>query len=152
MIDFNGIVNPFKVILCQVVRESRSLYIYIYTFYVVVSLAHGPIEYEYFLKIYLIHRWDPNRYYHSGSEWAWEGCHWKGYSTLPRSPALKPDHPMQFSVISRTPLFSGRVLHLYSGYSQRILWPTDWLISDLNKMREYKQRKDRENVHKRDGK
>ena len=35
-------------------------------------------------QIYLSKRWDPNRYYHSGSEWNWEWWQWRDtpYSTI----------------------------------------------------------------------
>ena len=35
-----------------------------------------------FKQLYLTHRWDPNRYHHSGSEWNWEWWQWKSDSTL----------------------------------------------------------------------
>ena len=49
----------------------------------------------------------------------------KGYSTLPKLPELKPYHQMQFSVISRTPLFfgGGEILSLCRGYSWYIESP-----------------------------
>ena len=50
----------------------------------------------------------------------------KEYSTLPRVLKLEPHHLIQFSVITRTPLFSGMdVLSLCREYSQTILSPTD---------------------------
>ena len=33
----------------------------------------------------------------------------KGYSTLPRSPELKPHHQIQFNIIPRMPVFLGWV-------------------------------------------
>ena len=48
----------------------------------------------------------------------------KGYSTLPRSPELKPHQKMQFSVILRT-LFWGGVLSLCRGCSQCTVNPAD---------------------------
>ena len=46
------------------VRESCSLYVHIYIFFLVSFLksffANSPIE------------WNPNRYYHSRSEWTWK--------------------------------------------------------------------------------
>ena len=51
---------------------------------------------------YLIHWWDPNRYYHSGSEWLWEYWQWRW-----------------FSVISRT--LDGKGLNLLQGCSWYIL-------------------------------
>ena len=51
--------------------------------------------------VYLTHRWDPNRCYHSGSEWSWGVMAMKGFT--PHSPGLqKPRHQMQFNVIPRT--------------------------------------------------
>ena len=43
------------------------------------------------------------------------------YSSLLRAPELEPHHPMQFSVIPRTPLLGRNVLSLYKGYSLHIL-------------------------------
>ena len=42
-----------------------------------------------FKQIYLTHRWDPNRYYLSGS--------------MKNAPELESQHGMQFSVIPRIP-------------------------------------------------
>ena len=50
---------------------------------------------------YLSHSWNPDRYYHSGSEWTWEQWQLKGSSTFPRTiviPDQYPCHRMQFKV------------------------------------------------------
>ena len=54
---------------------------------------------KFFKEIDLTHWWDPNWYYHSGSNGS------EGYSKLPRSPQLEPPHQMQFNVILRIPFF-----------------------------------------------
>ena len=43
-----------------------------------------------FIHIYLTHRWDPNKYYHSGSDLRAMAI--KECSTLPRAPELEPHH------------------------------------------------------------
>ena len=57
MIDFNGKSNQSKVILSLEIRELCPLYIHIY-------IAHCAIKII-FKQIYLIHRCEPNKYYHS---------------------------------------------------------------------------------------
>ena len=70
--------------------------------------AHGPIKYELFKLISLIHIWDPYRYNNSRSGVTWEKRQWHGgYPTFPRFPELKPHHQIQFSVILRTLLSFG---------------------------------------------
>ena len=49
--------------------------------------------------LYLIHRWDTNRYYHLV---VLRVMVKKMYSTFLNAPELEPHHQMQFSVISRT--------------------------------------------------
>ena len=55
-------------ILCQVVWNHIH-YVHIYIFWVVVFCAQRPIKIQIFKQIYLNHKWDPNRYYHSRLEW-----------------------------------------------------------------------------------
>ena len=45
-----------------------------------------------FNQIYLFHRWNHNRYYHSGSEWTYESWQRRGGSTLPKPPELESYH------------------------------------------------------------
>ena len=69
----------------------HSLYFHIYIF-LVVSLRgfffgtkSNQIQII-FKQIYLTHRWDPIRYYHSRSEWTWEWWQWRG---TPHSPVCQ---------------------------------------------------------------
>ena len=44
---------------------------------------------DYMVSSMPIHRWKPNRYYYSESEWTWEWWQWK---STPHSPELDPYH------------------------------------------------------------
>ena len=51
----------------------------------------------------------------------------KGYSTLPRTPELKPHHQMGICIIPKTSLFLG-IIPLCTGYSNSILSFTNWAV------------------------
>ena len=86
------------VILCFEVRESHSLYVSIYIFYVVISkdffFAHGPFKYEYFsnISIWSLDQTLPDTITPSQSN-SNEG--------VLKSSELEPHHQMYFSVICR---------------------------------------------------
>ena len=51
-------INPFEIILCQEVRELRSLYIYTYIFCFLRSFFYTPlyyIKYSYLIQMISIH-------------------------------------------------------------------------------------------------
>ena len=56
-------------------------------------------------QIYLIHRWEPNRYHHSALRMDLGVILMKRYFTLLRSLGIEPQHQMQFCVQSSTYLF-----------------------------------------------
>ena len=53
-----------------------------------------------------------------------------GNGHSPRFPDLETHHPMQFSVISKTSIFlRKRVIHIFRGYTYRMISPVDRVIS-----------------------
>ena len=73
---FEQHVIPSQVILCLEIREPYSLYIYFYFF--VSFFSKGFFFFHIiFESIYLTHKWDLNRYYHSRSVWTWEWWQWR---------------------------------------------------------------------------
>ena len=68
--------HPSRIILCLEIRELRSLYVHIHIV-VLLLFFRGFINFLQFngiifWQMYLTHRWDLNRYYHSRFEWTWE--------------------------------------------------------------------------------
>ena len=55
-----------------------------------------------FKHIYFTHRWNPNRYYHSKSEWNLRVTSMKGYFILLRAPKPEPHYWIQLSIIVKT--------------------------------------------------
>ena len=88
--------QPSWVILCLKVRESCSLYVFIYIFLFCCFMI--------FNQIYSTHWCDPNWYYHSGFKVNLGVIAMKVYPTLPRSPNMELSHQMQLSFIPRNTL------------------------------------------------
>ena len=67
-------INQSRVILYLEVRESRLIYVHIYTcFFRAFFFLHTVLSNtNNFKLIYLTHKWNPNRFYHSASVWTWE--------------------------------------------------------------------------------
>ena len=100
MIDwFYWHVNLSKAILCQEVRDWISLYVHIlhnYSFarsYVISRISILNISIR-LIDGTLISTTNPGQSEHGNEVMAM-----KGYSTLPRSPELEPQHQMQFNII-----------------------------------------------------
>ena len=124
--------------MCLEVRKLPSLYIFL--------VFHFPFSAWLFLKRFpffciqpyqiqiifkhLIQRWDPNRYYHFGSEWTRDKIAMKGYLIHHKSPELEPHYQMQFGIIPRISFFVvGRFYTSAVGYSQYFLSSTNQVIN-----------------------
>ena len=116
LIDSNGMSTRLGVFYAQIWKLSTYLH-----FSVVVSSGFFFTQFYRirisFKRIYLAHRWNPNKYLKPGSKAM------KGYPKLPISPELKPHDQLQFSVIPRIPHFlrGGRVLTFLQGI-QSVYW------------------------------
>ena len=64
--------------------------------------AHDPMYTNNSENIYLKHSWDPNRYYHFGSDWA--RVYWQ-WGVLHPSQISISGNQTQFRVVPKTPLF-----------------------------------------------
>ena len=92
------------------IQQQSFVYTYLYGF----TYSHFILII--FKQIYLTHRYDLKRVRVYLGVMAM-----KGYSTLPRVPEQESHHQMEFSAISRRPLFWGLLLSLYWRYNQLIL-------------------------------
>ena len=67
----------------------------------VESKTQKMVLVEIFKQIYVIHWWNSNRYYHSGSEWSWEQC--TDETEFSKAPVVETRYLMQFSVVPKAP-------------------------------------------------
>ena len=59
--------------------------------------------YSYIITSILTHRWNPNRYHHTGTEWTCLAIPMKRRSTLSRSPKLDPHNLLQLCYTKEPP-------------------------------------------------